>query len=104
MSPTATTGMMFEKSADSLERLILVARHIFAQALEFVELLESDEKLTGDSKYLPGSTIGIVYQQSHLSEIENLIRVPRKTPSTREGPLHAVVGYARIPPSSGGEL
>jgi len=58
MSPTATTGMTFEKSADSLERLILVARHIFTQALEFVDLLESDEKLTGDSKYLPGSTIG----------------------------------------------
>jgi hypothetical protein len=69
MSPTATTGMTFEKSADSLERLILVARHIFTQALEFVDLLESDEKLTGDSKYLPGSTIGIVCQQSHLGEI-----------------------------------
>lgn len=62
MSPTATTRMTFEKSADSLERLILVARHIFTQALEFVDLLESEEKLTGDSKYLPGSTIGIVYQ------------------------------------------
>lgn len=61
--------MTFEKSADSLERLILVARHIFTQALEFVDLLESDEKLTGDSKYLPGSTIGIVCQMSHPSEI-----------------------------------
>lgn len=60
MSPTATTGMTFEKSADSLERLIAVARHIFTQALEFVDLLESDEQLTGVSKYLPGSTIGIV--------------------------------------------
>ena len=58
MSQTTTTGMTFEKSADSLERLILVARHIFTQAIEFVELLESDEQLTGDSKYLPGSTIG----------------------------------------------
>jgi len=60
MSPTTTIGMTFEKSADSLEQLILVARHIFTQALEFVDLLESDEQLTGDSKYLPGSTIGIV--------------------------------------------
>lgn len=63
MSPTTTTGMTFRKSADSLEKLILVTRHIFTQALEFVDLLESDEKLTGDSKYLPGSTIGIVCQQ-----------------------------------------
>jgi hypothetical protein len=61
MSPTATTGTMtFEKSADSLERLILVARHTFSQAVEFVDLLKSDEQLTGESKYLPGSTIGIV--------------------------------------------
>ncbi|KAF9647508.1 hypothetical protein BDM02DRAFT_3129705 [Thelephora ganbajun] len=50
--------MTFEKSADSLERLVIVARHIFTQALEFVDLLESDEQLTGDSNYLPGSTIG----------------------------------------------
>ena len=63
MSPTATTGMTFGKSADSLEKLVLVARQIFTQALEFVDLLESDEKLTGDSKYLPGSTIGRVCQQ-----------------------------------------
>jgi hypothetical protein len=60
MSPTTTIGTKFEKSTDSLEQLILVARHIFTQALEFVDLLESDEQLTGDSKYLPGSTIGIV--------------------------------------------
>jgi len=62
MSPTATTGMTFEKTADSLEQLILVARHIFTQALEFVDLLESDGQLTGDSNYLPGSTIGMVCQ------------------------------------------
>lgn len=60
MSRTATTGMTFEKTADSLEQLIFVASHIFTQAIEFVDLLESDEQLTGDSKYLPGSTIGIV--------------------------------------------
>jgi hypothetical protein len=66
MSQTATTAMAFEKSADSLDRLILVARHIFTQALEFVNLLESDAQLTGDSKYLPGSTIGIVCPQSLL--------------------------------------
>ena len=69
MSATATTAMTFEKSADSLERLILVARHIFTQALEFVDLLESDEQLTGDSKYLPGSTIGMVCLQSYLGGI-----------------------------------
>jgi len=69
MSPTATTTITFDKSADSLERLILVARHIFTQALEFVDLLESDEQLTGDSKYLPGSTIGMVCQQSYLGGI-----------------------------------
>jgi len=50
--------MTFEKSADSLDRLILVARHIFTQAIEFVDLLQSDDLMTGDSKYLPGSTIG----------------------------------------------
>ena len=69
MSPTATTAMTFEKSADSLERLILVARHIFTQALEFVDLLESDEQLTGVSKYLPGSTIGMVCQRLCLGGI-----------------------------------
>ena len=61
--------MTFEKSADSLERLILVARQIFTQGLEFVDLLESDEQLTGGSKYLPGSTIGMVCQQSCLGGV-----------------------------------
>ena len=75
MSPTATTAMAFEKSANSLERLILVARHIFTQALEFVDLLESDEQLTGDSKYLPGSTIGMVCQRSCLVRSRCLIRL-----------------------------
>jgi hypothetical protein len=44
-----------------LTQLLSVSTTILAQALDLVEnVLTSDEQLTVHSKYLPGSTIGIV--------------------------------------------
>jgi hypothetical protein len=42
----------------ALAQLIEVAKHILGQAIQFVDGLTSDEQLTTDSVYLPGSTIG----------------------------------------------
>ena len=42
----------------ALAQLIQVAKQVLGQAIEFVEGLTSDDQLTTESVYLPGSTIG----------------------------------------------
>ena len=48
-----------QKAPDSLEKLLFVSKTVLLQAIDLLDNhLDSDDRLTTSSRYLPGSTIG----------------------------------------------
>ena len=48
-----------QKASESLEKLLFVSKTILLQAIDLLDNhLDSDNRLTTSSRYLPGSTIG----------------------------------------------
>lgn len=67
------------KSPDSLEKLLFVSKTVLLQAITLLEHhLVSDEQLTTNSKYLPGSTIGkhLRHARDHFQLLLNIMASP----------------------------
>lgn len=65
-----------ETEMQNLEQILYVSTTVLGQAIDLLEnSLVSDEQLTVQSKYLPGSTIG-VYCSHTLYTFLQLLRIP----------------------------
>lgn len=51
-----------EDEPAALSQLVTAAKYVLEQAIDFVETLKSDDLLTTNSTYLPGSTIGELFR------------------------------------------
>jgi len=68
-----------QKSPDSIEKLLFVSKTVLLQAIDLLDNhLDSDDRLTTSSQYLPGSTIGkhLRHARDHFQLLLNVASSP----------------------------
>jgi len=68
-----------QRSPDSIEKLLFVSKTVLLQAIDLLDNhLDSDDRLTTSSRYLPGSTIGkhLRHARDHFQLLLNVTSSP----------------------------